>query len=295
MEWQRLEYFRVVAKTEHFTKAAEQLAISQPALSRSITHLEEELGVALFDRIGRSVQLNPFGKRFLQRVDRALQEIQDGVQELHQMQDPYTGSVSLAFVMTFGLSILPELLSKFNRVYPNVEFLLHQSPTTIIHKQLLHSEVDLSIVGLLENRKGITWHKLIEEELFVYVPANHRLASQDAIRLAELAEEPFITFKRGYGMRTLTDQLCGLAGFVPKIKFEGDDVATVSVLVSSGLGVTLIPTFTGIDSSKIKRMRVTEPLCRREIGLAWVEDRTLSPSAELFRTFIIEQFRREHL
>ncbi|MBE1446499.1 LysR substrate-binding domain-containing protein [Paenibacillus sp. OAS669] len=92
-------------------------------------------------------------------------------------------------------------------------------------------------------------------------------------------------------MRTLTDRLCGLAGFAPKIKFEGDDVATVSVLVSSGLGVTLIPFFTGIDSSKIKRLHVTEPLCKREIGLAWVEDRTLSPSAELFRTFIIEQFR----
>ncbi|MCS7463948.1 LysR family transcriptional regulator [Paenibacillus doosanensis] len=294
MEWQQLEYFRAVAKTEHFTKAAEQLAISQPALSRSITKLEEELGVALFDRIGRSVQLNRYGKLFLRRVDRALQEIQDGADELRQMKDPYTGTVSLAFLMTFGLSVLPEVISSFNRRYPQVEFALYQNPTTSIIEQLVQSEVDLCIVGPLDSMKGIAWHKLIEEELFVYVPAAHRLAEAKAVALAELADEPFIGFKRGYGMRTLTDRFCAQSGFEPSIRFEGDDVATVAGLVSSGLGVALIPSFSGIDPGKIRRLRVSQPQCRREIGLAWMKDRTLSPAAELFRSFIMEEFASSH-
>ncbi|MFH5181304.1 LysR family transcriptional regulator [Paenibacillus sp. TAB 01] len=153
MEWQQLEYFRTVAKTEHFTKAAEQLAISQPALSRSVTKLEEELGVHLFDRLGRSVQLNPMGKLFLKRVERALQEIQDGIEEVRQFHDPDAGTVSLAFLMTFGLHILPDLIGKFNRMYPKIEFLLYQNPTTVILPQLQHSEVNLCIVAA---RSGIS-------------------------------------------------------------------------------------------------------------------------------------------
>lgn len=290
MEWQQLEYFRVVAKTEHFTQAAEQLAISQPALSRSINLLEETLGVSLFDRVGRSVKLNAFGKLFLRRVDRALQEIQDGVNELQQLKDPYTGTVSLAFVMTFGLSFLPDFIREFNQAYPQVVLQLHQNTTAIINKQLLDGEVDLSIVGMTDHMHQLTWRKLLEEELFVYVPADHRLAGRESVKLEELASDPFISFKQGYGMRTLTEQFCHEAGFAPNIVFEGEDVATVSVLVSSGIGVTLIPSFNGITSTKIKKLRVTEPSCRREIVLAWRKDRSLSPSADLFRSFIVSQF-----
>lgn len=290
MEWQQLEYFRVVARTEHFTRAAERLAISQPALSRSMNHLEATLGVSLFDRVGRSVKLNAYGRLFLARVERALQEIQDGVNELQQLKDPFTGTVSLAFVMSFGLSFLPDFISTFNGLYPQVTFRLYQNTTAAIFRQLLDGEADLSIIGFIDNQHRLEWEKLTDEELFVYVPAKHRLAARSSIRLEELAQEPFVSFKKGYGMRTLTDQFCEQAGFVPHVVFEGEDVATVSVLVSSGIGVTLIPSFTGITPSKIKKVRVTEPVCRREIGLAWLKGRTLSPSADLFRTFIRSRF-----
>ncbi|QHW32333.1 LysR family transcriptional regulator [Paenibacillus rhizovicinus] len=291
MEWQQLEYFRVVARTEHFTRAAERLAISQPALSRSITHLEETLGVSLFDRVGRSVKLNAYGRLFLTRVEKGLQEIQDGIHELQQLKDPYTGTVSLAFVMTFGLSLLPDFIGKFNQLYPQVKLQLFQNTTAGIIRQLLDSEADLSILGAIDHRNQLEWQKLLDEELYVYVPAKHRLADRDAIRLEELSQDPFISFKKGYSMRALTDQFCQQAGFTPHIVFEGEDVATVSVLVSSGIGVTLIPSFTGITSNKIKKLRVTEPLCRREIGLAWLKGRTLSPSADLLRTFIQSYFQ----
>ncbi len=290
MEWQQLEHFRAVARAEHFTRAAERLAVSQPALSRSIAKLEEELGVRLFDRLGRSIRLNEFGRILLERADRAFAEIENGVQAIRQMNDPLTGTVSLAFLLSLGLNILPEIIGKFNRAYPNVEFRLFQNATPSILKLLTGGEVELCLTGAANDQPGVAWRKLIDEELFAYLPAAHHLASRAALRLDELAAEPFISFKRGYGMRELTERFCHEAGFAPRIAFEGDDVATVVGLVSSGLGVSLIPSFSGSDAAKIKRISVTEPLCRREIGLAWLKERTLTPSVELFRDFVIGMY-----
>lgn len=292
MEWQQLEHFHVVARTEHFTRAAEQLNMTQPALSRSIGRLEEELGVHLFDRPGRSVQLNKFGKMFLSRVDKAIREINQGMQELRLMNDPYSGSVSLGFLLTFGFTILPDIIGKFNHVYPDVDFELHQNTAVVIAGQLMRGEVDLCLLHPLEDRHDWVWNTLFEEELFIYVPITHPAALQSAVRLDMFATDPFIGFKKGYGMRVITDRLCREAGFAPRIKFEGDDVATAAGLVSSGLGVALLPDFAGIDPSKVKKLRVTEPVCRRELGLAWMKDRTISRSAELFRTFILDYFSK---
>ena len=126
MEWQQLEYFRVVAKTEHFRKASELLAISQPALSRSINKLEEELGISLFDRTGRSVKLNKFGRLFLKRVENGLNEISIGIQEINQLKNPYTGTISIAFLQTLGITVLPEIISHCTKQYPYVEIQLYQ-------------------------------------------------------------------------------------------------------------------------------------------------------------------------
>jgi DNA-binding transcriptional LysR family regulator len=290
MEWQQLEYFRVVAKTEHFRKSAEQLAISQPALSRSISKLEEELGVNLFDRTGRSVQLNKFGRLFLKRVENGLTEISIGIQEINQLKNPYTGTVSLAFLQTLGITILPEILSNFNKQYPHIEIQLYQNKILYSIQQLLGREVDLCLISSFDDNRNITWHPLLDEELFVYVPANHRFATRSSITLSELSEDNFIGFKKELGMRELINKFCEKAGFKPVIKFEGEDVSTLAGLVSSGLGVTIIPAFHGIDSNKIKQISISEPYCHREIGLAWLNGNTLSPSAELFRTYVIEMF-----
>ncbi|MEH7148468.1 LysR family transcriptional regulator [Priestia megaterium] len=290
MEWQYLEYFRVVARFEHFRKAAEHLSISQPALSRSIHKLEEELGVTLFDRCGRSVKLNQFGRLFLKRVENGLNEITIGIQEIDQLKNPYTGAVSLAFLQTLGISILPEIISNFNKRYPYVEIQLYQNKILNSIQQLLNREVDLCLISSFEDNPDITWHPLMDEELFLYVPANHRFAERSSIALSELSDDNFIAFKEGLGMRETINNFCKEAGFTPLIKFEGEDVSTLAGLVSSGLGVTVIPAFHGISSEKIKQISISKPYCYRKIGLAWLNGKSLSPSADLFRMYVIEMF-----
>nr|WP_309485169.1 LysR family transcriptional regulator [Thermoactinomyces daqus] len=143
MEWQQLEYFRVVARLEHFTRAAEQLAISQPALSRSIAALEEEIGVPFFKREGRSVRLNRYGHLFLQHVERALAEIEKGKKKIDDLLNPERGLVSLAFLHTLGAQLIPSLLREFREANPFVRFQLYQNSAQHILTQLEAGEIDL--------------------------------------------------------------------------------------------------------------------------------------------------------
>lgn len=290
MEWQQLEYFRVVAKLEHFRKSAEQLSLSQPALSRSISKLEKELGVTLFDRTGHSVRLNKFGRLFLKRVENGLNEISIGIQEINQLKNPYTGTLSLSFLQTLGITILPDIMSKFNRQYPLVDIQLYQNKIDDSLQMLQNREVDLCLISSFPEEQNITWHPLLNEKLFLYVPTNHRLAQRNSVSLTELSGEQFIGFKEGLGMSKLINSFCKRAGFTPLIKFKGEDVPTLAGLVSSGLGITIIPAFHGVSSEKIKRISIDEPYCEREIGLAWLSENTLSPSAALFRNYVIEFF-----
>lgn len=291
MEWQQLEYFCVVAKTEHFHKAAELLNISQPALSRSIKKLEAELGISLFERVGRSVKLNKFGYAFLKRVENGLNEISIGVQEINQLKNPYTGTVSIAFLQTLGISILPEIVRDFSEQYPHVEIQLYQNNILPSIQQLLDREVDLCLITAVTGHPGINWQSLFDEELFLYVPTNHRLAERSSVSLSEIGKENFIAFKKEMGMREVINNFCEEAGFTPVIKFEGEDVPTLAGLVSAGLGITIIPEFAGIISGKVKKVSISEPYCHREIGLAWLKGNTLTPSGDLFRKCVIELFK----
>lgn len=290
MEWQQLEYFRVVAKTEHFRKAAEILSISQPALSRSITKLEEELGTPLFDRTGRSVQLNKFGQLFLRRVENGLNEIAIGVEELNQLKNPYTGTVSISFLQILGIQIVPDIIRDFNEKFPDVEIRLYQNNIMASIEQLLSREVDLCFIPQIKDNAKIMWYKLYDEELFLYVPARHPLAERDSVSLKELSKENFIAFKSGLGMRNVIDGFCEQAGFQPQIKFEGEDVPTLAGLVSAGLGVTIIPAFHGISSDRIKQVQISQPYCHRKMGIAWLRDMSLPPSVELFRSHVIGMY-----
>ncbi|HUW64931.1 MAG TPA: LysR family transcriptional regulator [Spirochaetia bacterium] len=288
MEWQHLEYFQTVARLQHFTRAAEELSLSQPALSRAIARLEEEMGVPLFERKGRTVSLNHYGELFLVRVNRALTEIAKGKQEIQDLLNPENGQVSLAFLHTLGNHLIPTLLGSFRRQYPQVNFRLHQDDTEAILDMLEAGEIDFGLSSPVITRKGLRWLDLLTEELLVIVPRGHRLAGRTGVELRELADELFVMLKKGYGLRAITDQLCQKAGFTPKVTFEGDEVATVAGLVAANLGVALVPEIPGLDEAGLARLPVTRPVSRRVIGMAWKEGRYLSPAAKRFLTFVTE-------
>lgn len=292
MEWQQLEYFQTVANLQHMTLAAERLKLSQPALSRSIARLENELGVPLFDRQGRSIILNRYGQRFLKHVNRILYEYEESKREIQDMINPEKGEVSLGFLHTLGASYIPDLIRGFGKKYPGIKFQLHQNSTQILLNQLTSGEIDLCMSSPTESMPQIEWTHLWSEELFVIAPAGHHLAKLKKIDLEQIANEPLISFKKGYGIRKITDDLLQKAGITPKITFEGEEVRTVIGLVAAGLGVAFIPDIKGVDRKEISLLHVKSPECKRDIGIARVNERYLSPSAIRFWQFVIDHFKQ---
>ncbi|GIN84507.1 putative HTH-type transcriptional regulator YybE [Heyndrickxia sporothermodurans] len=286
MEWHQIQYFQTVAKTEHITRAAELLSISQPALSRSISKLEEELGVPLFDRKGRNIILNRFGKMFLHRVERSIKEIEIGKAEIQDAIHPNHGIVSLAFLHSLGISFVPKIVSSFQSLYPNVKFQLNQASSLHVLEQLELGEIDVALLSLHQETKEIVREPLMVEELFLIVSIQHPLANRDEVDLKAIREEPFIAFKDGYGLRTITDDLCRQANFSPHVVFEGEEIGTVAGLVAAKLGVSLVPDLSILDKSKVKLIRVREPICKRTIGIAWKEGRYLSPVTKRFIHYV---------
>lgn len=291
MDIEHLRWFVAIAAREHITDAANEMHVTQPALSRALARLESEVGVPLFDRHGRSVRLNRYGAAFRVRVDRALAELDEARRELAEVTATDRGTVALAFGATFGTRAVPRLLGAYRAIHPQVEFQLREGSSGMMRTWLLAGDVDLILTSTQPAGRELQWAPLIRERLAVAVPAAHRLAERRDIALSEIADEPLVALKEGFGLRTLGDELCRGAGFEPKVTVESEDPATVRSLVAAGLGVALIPSDGNpeIDAAATLRyLPVRDRKAARTLGMAWSTNRYRSPAAEQFRKFVLE-------
>lgn len=284
----RLAQFAAVARLEHVTRAAQLLGMPQPTLSRAVARLEEELGVDLLARQGRTVRLTRAGRLLLGSVERALAELERGAEAARAEADPASGRVAFGFLHTMGTDAVPALLRGFRAVQPQIRFQLVQDYTAAMLERLRAGELDLCLVSPLPDAPDLTARPLDEQRLALVVPDGHRLAGRRRIRLAEVAREPFVAVERGYGLRAITDGFCAEAGFVPRIAFEGEDAETLRGLVAAGLGVALLPPAL-VARPGVVELEVTAPRTRRAIGLAWAAGRPLTPPVATFRDFVLSR------
>lgn len=288
MEWQQLEYFDAVAKLQHFTDAAERLAISQPALSRSIAKLERELGVPLFDRQGRNVALNRNGRLFHARTARILQEMAEAKREIAELRDPHYGTISLAFVKSLGIRFVPHLVRTYLDLYPHVNFQLSQHASSVMIEQLARGEIDFCLSYAADDVRDIEWSRLWTEDIYLFVHSSHPLARRRSVNVGDIVREKFIALKQGYGSRAIMDRLFASAGVQPTIAFEADEVVSVMGFIAANLGVALLPQVDGMNVEHIARLAIADYRCDRTIGLAWRKGNYMSAAARQFRAFVIE-------
>jgi DNA-binding transcriptional LysR family regulator len=285
-----LRYFQVVARREHISRAAEELHVAQPSVSRAIARLEAELGVPLFDRRGRQVRLNRFGVMLLRRVDRALGELDDARRELADATELDHGSVA---VSSETLLTLSELLAGFYAAHPGVEVQLYQASAETMTRQLRAREVDLCVASQPLTGPALGSVHLVREEVLLAVPPHHPLAARDRVTVAALADEPFVTTRPGHWMRILLDRLFADAGLTPRITCEGDEPAATLQLIKVGLGIGLMPAMghQAATDISVPWLHLDAPNCYRSLTLVWREDAYLSTTAQRFRTFATEHFR----
>ncbi|MEG8276879.1 LysR family transcriptional regulator [Streptomyces sp. AHA2] len=284
----RLAYFAGVARTEHVTRAAREMDVPQSTLSRSMARLEQDLGVDLFARRGRTVSLTPAGRTFLASVERALAEIERAAEEVRADADPTGGKVAFGFLHTMGAETVPGLLHAFRADHPRVRFSLVQNYGEAMLERLRAGELDLCLTSPVPDAPDLVARRLDEQKLRLVVPADHALAGRRRIRLAEAAEEMFVTLEPGYGLRRITDDLCEEAGFTPRIAFEGEEAETLRGLVAAGLGVALLPP-PAVPRPGVVELTVTAPRAVREIGVAWLEGHPDTPPVAAFKKFLLSR------
>nr|WP_228079558.1 LysR family transcriptional regulator [Streptomyces sp. MA3_2.13] len=282
----RLAQFAGVARHEHITQAARELGIPQPTLSRAIARLEDDLGVQLLARHGRTISLTPLGRAFARSVERALAEVSRAAEEVRSDADPAGGKVAFGFLHTMGPETMPALIRAFRQDHPRVRFALVQSYGEDMIERMRAGELDLCLTSPVPDAPDLVTRRLDEQRLYLVVPADHRLAGRRRVRLAETAEESFVTLEPGYGLRRLTDALCEQAGFRPRIAFEGEEPETLRGLVAAGLGVALLPPAT-LPRPGVHDLTVTAPRAIREIGVAWMAGRPETAPVTAFRRFLL--------
>ncbi|MCM3568101.1 LysR family transcriptional regulator [Neobacillus mesonae] len=290
MELLQLKYFQVAAKFEHMTKAAAELNISQPALSKTISRLEDDLGAPLFHRQGKQIHLNEFGKTFLARVNRIFFEVDEGIRQVNDMNSLERGIISLAMTLPH---IMPKFLGDFLTNFPDVKIKHYQASSSGMKSLLENAEIDICISTSPISGRDIEWVPLIEEEIFLSVPPNHQLANRESINLDEVSEENFINLQSGYGFRDITDKFCMEAGFKPNTTIELEESSAMQQLVELGFGISFIPSLSLLKgaSFKIVPIRISKPVCKRTIGIAWNKNHYLSKAAIQFREYSIDFFK----
>jgi DNA-binding transcriptional LysR family regulator len=243
MELRQLRYFLAVAEELHFTRAAERLYVAQPALSLQIRQLEEELGVKLFERLKHRVQLTPAGRVFAQRARFALEQTQKAAQEAALVGRGEAGSLSIGFVSSAVVSVLPQLLRRYSSEIPTVMIeLLELDPSEQL-EGLRNGTLDLGVIHALVETPDLKMATLAREELLAALPAGHPAAQKERVELAALAEETILVPKKHEfgGLHEIVIEACHKAGFVPRKIQATRLLQTALCLLGGGLGVALVP------------------------------------------------------
>ncbi|MFG3115972.1 LysR family transcriptional regulator [Streptomyces sp. NPDC048197] len=289
MDLLSLRYFRVVARREHISRAAEELRVAQPSVSRTIARLEAELGLPLFDRQGRAIRLNRHGAAFLTRVERALDELDDARREMADAAGLDNGSVTIAAETLLPLT---ELLAGFRAAHPDVTVRCFQSTPDLMREHLRTREVDFCVASQPLTGAGLGAVRLLEEEVLLAVPAAHPLAARERVTVADLADEPFITTRPGHWQRALLERLFTTIGRRPVIGCEGDEPGATHFLVIAGLGIGLMPSIARADltAAPLAWLRIDAPDCVRVLSLVRREDGYLSAAAARFRDLAVTHF-----
>jgi LysR family transcriptional activator of glutamate synthase operon len=276
------EWFITLAELQHVTAAAEQLRVAQPTLTRMLARLEQRLGVELFDRRGRRLSLNAYGRIFYQHARRAQLELDSARREIEDLTNPAVSEIRLGFLPSFGAAVVPRLIAEFTKASPRVTFALEADAAASIADAVESGALDIGVVSPRPAEPILAWRSMFRQRLGVAVPREHRLTGVADVSMIDLSSEPFVTMHLGFGMRRLLDELCAAAQFQPRIALECSDLSTSAGLVAAGLGISLMP----IDGSEytpgVVILRLADPDAYRDVGMIWNSGRPLSRAARDF-------------
>jgi DNA-binding transcriptional LysR family regulator len=275
LDTQNLTTFIAVAESGSFTQAAESLHLSQPAVSKRITALEEQVGQSLFDRVGRQVSLTDAGRTLLPYAKKVLQDLEDGRRALSHLHDKVAGRLSIGTSHHIGLHRLPPVLRAFTQQYPEVDLDIHFMDSEVACQAVLAGKLELGIVTLpTQPLPQLQQRAVWDDPLSVVVAPGHPLLEKPRARLQDLAGHPAVLPDEATYTHRIVTRALQEHGLTPRIRLATNYLETLKMLVGIGLGWSVLPD-SMIDGS-IRRLPIPQLALHRELGAVWHERRTLS-------------------
>jgi len=288
MNLQQLYYFKKIAECQQYTKAADELHVTQAALSYAISNLEQELEVKLFDRKGRNLLLTPCGEAYLACVRDAIQALDRGERMVKNLSRPAKAVIRLFYLDSLQ-SLIPTLISE---LYPEntpapCQFDLANYTIPMIEQQLIHREVDLAI-STAPTVAGISSHLIGYQDYVIIVPSNHPWAELESVPLSALNGQRLITYSRDCFTRKYYDFILESAHVHPEIFAEAQFDNNILDMVIFRLGVAIVPKTKFLERADLHVISIQDKIPPRAVYLLWASDAVLSPEAEDCRQRIIQ-------
>lgn len=280
-----LRLFLQVARSLSFSETARMANLSQPALSRTIKLLEEDLGVRLFDRNSRNVRLSSAGAALLPTVERLTGDFDQAFRELKQTFEGQRGRVVVGALPSVAANLLPRVIARFRQSHPHVEIILRENLTSGLYQSLQDRMIDFAISIEPNAQAEIDFMPMLEDACVLVCHARDAGAIPDPAPWSVFRDMPFIGMEPRSSVRMLTDAAFARADIVTPALFECSQLATVGGLIAAGLGISLLPQSTLpllANNADIAWRAMQPPLASRRIGVSRMAGRTLSPAAQAF-------------
>lgn len=284
MEIDQLVHFLKVAETENITRAAEELGLSQPAVSRSLQRLEEEIGQPMFERQSRKMVLTDAGEVLVGRARQIMSIIDDTKSEI--TDNGRSGRIRLGAIPTIAPYFLPGLLQQFSKAFPEARLLVQEDTTTNLLQRLTQGELDLAVLSLPIPAKYLEVDTLFDEELLLVMPKGHALTAKKQIRLDDVHPLPFVLLDEAHCLSDNIVSFCRQRAFHPVSMEKTSQLTTVQELVALDHGVSMIPAMAqAIDKSRRRVYRsLASPKPMRTIAAVWNPYRFQTKLLNAFRT-----------
>ena len=305
MEMRQIQYFLKVAEHQNVSRAAEELHVAQPALSKTIHNLEEDLGVKLFQRMGNRIQLNEAGRIFLQYAQKVTADYVNVRQELDDYQRTENATVIIQQDISFA--VLFRAVIEFNRLYPSVNFRFYNSVYAMDERNGMERGMtpDFVVYSTASPEDTENSRALLNERIQLGVPFNNPLSRRSGIHLEEVKDMDFLFSGPVHtSINDIMTMHCQLHGFRPKHFMDVTSRDDVNYLLRNGLGVAFVPEMTWYymtHEGGYKLVTIDSPECRRCINIRWKDSGYISKAAVLFRDFVldyipgeIEKIRKEY-
>lgn len=290
MEIKHLQYFLEVTRSGSFTHAAEKLYITQPAISRIIKSLEDELGVLLFIRSRKKLVLTDAGSvlyEHAQFFDKQFQRLQTELESLITLKK---GHIRIGLPSIINNFFFSKLIASFHQEYPEITFQLIEDGSKRIGEKVMESKLDFGVVVLPDEHDVFDYFSFVQDELKVIVPSTHHLVHKRSVSLVELKDEDFIMFNQDFAMRDRIVTACNDAGFDPNITSETSQLDFIQEMVASNLGITLLPANNCEQlTADVIAISLFNPTIDWDLAIIWKREENISEVAKEFIRFAREE------